>query len=107
MDRLRRLVFQRSMARRVCAHLDQVAVIEGKEPVCPECIKEGSEWVHVRMCMVCGNPACCDSSKRQHARQHFEDTGHALMRSIEPAETWAWCYVDKAYLTEDEYVPAS
>jgi hypothetical protein len=54
--------------------------------------------------MTCGRPGCCDSSKLKHARRHHQETGHPLIRSIEPAEFWAWCYFDKAYLTEDEYL---
>jgi len=31
-------------------------------------------------------------------------TGHPLMRSLEPGEDWAWCYVDEVALawTEEE-----
>lgn len=107
MDWLRRLVFQGSTARRSCEHLDQVVVVEPAAPECPQCLEEGTEWVHIRMCMVCGSPACCDSSKPRHARRHFEETGHAMMRSIEPGESWAWCYPDKAYLTADDYLPSN
>jgi uncharacterized UBP type Zn finger protein len=37
---------------------------------------------------------CCDSSKNKHATKHFHRTKHPLMRSIEPGESWVWCYVD-------------
>jgi uncharacterized UBP type Zn finger protein len=47
------------------------------------------------MCLVCGHAACCDSSKNKHATQHFHHTKHPLMRSIEPGESWVWCYVDE------------
>ena len=50
--------------------------------------------VHLRMCLECGNVACCDSSPATHASQHFQATGHPVMRSIEPGEDWRWCYVD-------------
>ena len=26
---------------------------------------------------------------------HFQATGHPLVRSIEPGEAWMWCYVDR------------
>lgn len=103
MDRVRRAVFQRSLARRECSHLDRVAVTEATEPVCPQCVSEGTKWVHVRMCMVCGQPGCCDSSRPKHARRHHDETGHPLIRSVEPGESWGWCYVDQAYLTADQY----
>ena len=47
------------------------------------------------MCLTCGHVGCCDSSRGRHATGHFEATGHPLMRSMEPGETWAWCYVDR------------
>ena len=50
------------------------------------------------MCLTCGSVGCCDTSVGRHAAGHFEATGHPVMRSIEPSDTWGWCYVDKAYL---------
>jgi len=50
------------------------------------------------MCLVCGHVGCCDSSKGRHATRHFEQTGHPIMKSIEPGADWSWCYVDKAYI---------
>jgi len=47
------------------------------------------------MCLTCGHVGCCDSSQYRHSRAHFTQTGHLLMRSIEPGEDWKWCYVDK------------
>jgi Na+/H+ antiporter len=61
---------------------------------CAACIAEGTTWVHLRMCIKCGNVACCDSSPRKHATQHFHDSRHPVMRSYEPGETWRWCFVD-------------
>jgi uncharacterized UBP type Zn finger protein len=107
MDWLRRLVFQRSAARRTCSHLDRVHVVEPVEPSCPACLDEETRWVHVRMCLTCGEPACCDSSTPKHARRHHEQTGHPLIRSVEPGESWGWCYLDDAYLTETQYTTSS
>jgi CPA1 family monovalent cation:H+ antiporter len=50
--------------------------------------------VHLRLCLECGHVGCCDSSEFKHATAHFHDTGHPVMRSIEPGESWRWCYVD-------------
>lgn len=47
------------------------------------------------MCLTCGQVGCCDSSRGRHATVHFEATGHPLIRSAEPGERWAWCYVDR------------
>ena len=78
-----------------CTHLDQIKVRETKIRVCEECVKLGDMWVHLRMCLICGQVGCCDSSKNKHATKHFHKTKHPLMRSIEPGESWVWCYVDE------------
>ena len=81
-----------------CTHLDQVRDLKPSAMECKECVKSGDRWVALRMCLTCGNVGCCDSSKGRHATQHFHDTQHAVMRSIEPGQDWRWCYVDKMYL---------
>ncbi|WP_039813611.1 Na+/H+ antiporter [Nocardia otitidiscaviarum] len=62
---------------------------------CAECVAEGLVWVHLRMCLACGHIACCESSPGNHATRHFEATGHPVIRSVEPGESWRWCYVDE------------
>jgi CPA2 family monovalent cation:H+ antiporter-2 len=103
-DGLGRFVFQGTPRERYCKHLDQVSTAEPPEPVCPKCVDGHYKWVHVRMCLTCGELGCCDSSSAQHARQHFEETGHPMIRSVEPGEQWGWCYVDKAYLRGTDFL---
>ncbi|HET7476260.1 MAG TPA: Na+/H+ antiporter [Dermatophilaceae bacterium] len=62
---------------------------------CPDCVREGTRTVHLRLCLSCGNVGCCDSSVGRHADRHHADTGHPVMRSFEPGEAWRWCYVDE------------
>ncbi len=80
-----------------CSHLDQLTVTRLPESVegCEECLRDGTRWLHLRVCLVCGHVGCCDSSPEQHASRHFAETGHALMRSLEPGEEWSWCFVDE------------
>ena len=59
------------------------------------CLAEGLVWVHLRMCVGCGNIGCCDSSPGRHASAHHRETGHPVMRSAEPGEDWRWCFVDE------------
>ncbi|MCH7662839.1 MAG: UBP-type zinc finger domain-containing protein [Chloroflexi bacterium] len=89
-------------------HLDQINIVANREGIqgCEECLKIGSTWVHLRMCLTCGQVGCCDSSLHRHARQHFNETKHAIMQSVEPGENWGWCYVDEVYL-EKLPLPAS
>ena len=53
----------------------------------------GTPWVALRMCLSCGTIGCCDSSPLRHATAHFRETGHPVMRSVEPGEEWRWCFV--------------
>ena len=68
------------------------------EKGCEECVKMGGRWVHLRICLVCGKIGCCDSSPATHATTHFQETGHAFMRSIEPGESWKWNYETMKFL---------
>ena len=80
-----------------CSHLDSVLVTELPEPLvgCEECVRAGTWWVHLRMCLSCGKVGCCDSSPNKHATAHFHESGHPLVRSAEGGEDWSWCYVDE------------
>ena len=81
-----------------CTHLDHVHKVKPSAKGCEECLKIGSTWVHLRMCMECGRVGCCDSSPNKHATKHFHKIKHPIMRSIEPGESWGWCYVDEVEL---------
>ena len=85
-----------------CKHLDEIKFRTTTKHVCEECVKMGDRWVHLRMCMICGQVGCCDSSKNKHATKHFHKTKHPVMRSIEPGESWVWCYVDEIEAGEVE-----
>lgn len=61
---------------------------------CLQCQIDGTTPVHLRMCLTCGEVGCCDSSEGRHATRHHEETGHPVMRSVEPGESWRWCYLD-------------
>ena len=81
-----------------CEHLANACAVPN--PVtptgCEECLEEGGDWVHLRMCMDCGHVGCCDSSVGKHATKHYRDSGHPVVRSFEPGEAWRWCFIDQA-----------
>lgn len=86
--------------RDTCGHLDEAPLeVSGAatdEPLaCAACLDEGTRWVHLRRCLACGAVGCCDSSPRRHATAHFHASGHPVIRSVEPGESWRWCYVDE------------
>jgi uncharacterized UBP type Zn finger protein len=77
-----------------CSHTSDLPVPE-LEPLskdCEACSAIGQHPVQLRLCLVCGHVACCDSTPGRHATAHFRATGHAVMRSFEPGESWRWCY---------------
>jgi len=78
----------------LCQHLDQIKITHTSKKGCEECLKMGDTWVHLRLCMSCGHVGCCDDSRNKHATAHFHATRHPLIRSIEPGESWIWCYID-------------
>jgi uncharacterized UBP type Zn finger protein len=81
----------------VCTHLDTIQVTSLPENVagCEDCLRIGGQWVHLRLCLTCGHVGCCDSSPPRHASAHFQRTGHPVMVSAEPGESWRWCFVDE------------
>ena len=83
-----------------CTHLDQVQTTKTDKRGCEDCLKMGGQWVHLRLCLICGHVGCCDASKNRHATKHFHGSKHPLVRSIEPGESWVWCYVDEDVVTE-------
>jgi MFS family permease len=84
-----------------CTHLDYIKEVTPVSEGCADCIAQGDTWVHLRMCRTCGYVGCCDDSKNKHARGHFHDTGHPLVKSLEPGEDWGHCFVDEVYMTLD------
>jgi uncharacterized UBP type Zn finger protein len=78
-----------------CHHLSAIADVVPSAEGCEACLAIGSGWVHLRLCLVCGHVGCCDESPNRHATRHFHATQHPVMRSLEPGETWGWCFVDE------------
>ena len=79
-----------------CPHMIDLEPVPARTSGCEECLKTGSSWVHLRLCLTCGHVGCCDSSPGRHATRHFQHSSHPVVASFEPGERWAWCYVDQA-----------
>lgn len=94
---LLKVVFTGQVGDKPCSHLDKIKVVDPATDVCEQCVAMGDEWPALRMCLICGFVGCCDTSKNKHAKAHFEETGHALIRSIRLEESWVWCYEDSAF----------
>ena len=81
-----------------CTHLDQIREVTASADGCEDCIRIGSWWVHLRLCLTCGHVGCCDSSPNTHASKHAASASHPIVRSLEPGEDWEWCYIDEVVL---------
>jgi uncharacterized UBP type Zn finger protein len=77
-----------------CPHLAGIQQVTPSADGCEDCLRTGDTWFHLRLCLTCGHVGCCDRSPNRHATAHFHASGHPVIRSFEPDETWMWCFVD-------------
>jgi len=81
-----------------CAHIDAIQTIKHpKKRECAECVRLGTQWLHLRTCQTCGATLCCDSSPNRHASRHARSSGHPVIASAEPGERWLYCFPDDAF----------
>jgi uncharacterized UBP type Zn finger protein len=80
-----------------CTHLDSIEITELPEATdgCVDCLRDGTPWLHLRICLTCGHVGCCDDSPQRHATAHSTGSEHPIIRSLEPGEDWCWCYPDQ------------
>ncbi len=81
-----------------CIHLDQIQEVEPQAFGCVDCLKTGSKWVHLRVCLTCGYVGCCNSSPNKHASKHSHEEGHPVVMSMEGGEEWMWCFEDDDFI---------
>ena len=88
-----------------CTHLHLIATVQPSARGCEECLKTGHEWVHLRLCRICGHVGCCDDSPNRHATKHFHATQHPIIEGYDPPEGWGWCFVDKLMIDLPDTTP--
>jgi uncharacterized UBP type Zn finger protein len=82
-----------------CPHVTAIRPVRPHTTAgCEDCLRIGSTWLHLRLCLTCGHVGCCDSSPNRHARRHAHVDGHPIVRSFEPGEDWRWCYIDEVFV---------
>ena len=81
-----------------CTHLTEIREVTPSGDGCTECVRLGWTWIHLRICLSCGNVGCCDSSVGRHATRHSYATRHPILKSLEAGEAWRWCYPDETYV---------
>jgi hypothetical protein len=79
-------------------HVAAIRQVRPRTNGCEECLRLGTPWVHLRLCLTCGHVGCCDSSPMRHARAYAHKVGHPIVQSMEPGENWRWCYVHENYV---------
>jgi uncharacterized UBP type Zn finger protein len=79
-------------------HVAAIRQVRPHSDGCEECLRLGTPWVHLRLCLTCGHVGCCDSSPMRHARAHAHTTEHPIVQSMEEGPTWRWCYVHENYV---------
>ena len=81
-----------------CEHLKEAPVsIRPNTPEgCEECLRDGTHWVHLRLCLSL-RPRRLLRLLARAARRPGTSTrrGHPVMRSFETGEAWRWCFVDE------------
>jgi hypothetical protein len=86
------------MSEKLCAHLSAIKEVKlSDKHVCEECIKQGTKWVHLRVCQTCGVTLCCDDSPRTHMTKHYHQNKHPVIASAEAGERWLWCFPDEVF----------
>jgi uncharacterized UBP type Zn finger protein len=80
-----------------CEHFGEIREIRAGTNGCVDCMAIGAPWNELRICLICGHVGCCEDSEHTHALKHFNQTGHPMIASFEPGETWGWCYIDRRY----------
>jgi uncharacterized UBP type Zn finger protein len=85
-----------------CPHVTKETPRHARRPTagCVDCLATGGSWVHLRICLTCGQVGRCDNSPNRHATAHYRKSRHPLITSGELGETWAYCYPDDQFLSE-------
>jgi len=86
----------------VCGHLAMIATPPARaDPPdgCGECLRQGTTWVELRRCLVCGETSCCESSPGRHSLGHYQLTGHPVVAAQSGGPEWGWCYADNLALS--------
>lgn len=94
-NRIRQAVETGALGDKICTHLSTIQDVVPSADGCEDCLKIGDDWVHLRLCLMCGHVGCCDDSKNKHATRHHHETLHPIIASYEEGENWLWCYIEQ------------
>lgn len=83
----------RRIKKSECPHHTEIRITSSVKTQCAQC----SASTHLRQCTACGEVFCCES-ERAHNKEHFQETGHPIIKSHSTPYDFFWCYVCTAYL---------
>ncbi len=78
-----------------CDHLDEREPAPPDSAECRECTAAGTAWSALVVCLTCGWVACSDDSPERHARAHYEETNHPVVRALRQGPERHWCYIHR------------
>ena len=90
-----------------CTHLDQIRDVTPSSWGCEDCLAAGRrDWVHLRVCQICGHVGCCDNSPGRHATAHFKGTTHPSSARTSRARTGTGATLDETFFEIEGAPPA-
>src|SRR5687768_17647151 len=85
-------------------HLKMIRPVTPSAEGCEDCLRIGSTWLHLRLCLTCGHVGCCDSSPNRHARHHNRKS--TRLNSSHGYISYAvFCLKKKKKYKESQYKP--
>ena len=65
-------------------HLEMIRDVTPSADGCEDCLRIGSRWVHLRLCLTCGHVGCCEllaASTREDAFPRKRASDHPIIRA--------------------------
>ena len=75
------------------SHAGSRRTVRKSTPGCDECLREGKERVHLRLCRNRGHSGGCDEPPRKHAIAHSRGAGHLIIEGYDAPEGRSFRYV--------------
>lgn len=85
----------KTIPREECPHIGEIKITSSDKKQCEDC----SLTDHLRLCTTCGAVHCCEDGNA-HDTNHYEETGHPIIKAIHENYHFTWCYACDAYLKD-------
>jgi hypothetical protein len=68
-----------------CEHLEEIRDVTPSANGCEDCLKIGGQWLHLRLCEICGHVGCCDNLSEPSRDEALSFDESSIIKSFEPA----------------------